>query len=460
MSGLMRVIEDFASYSKKGVKPATPQQIQIKAPAPVANAKSVKLSDNWVLWSHHINDTNWDITSYSQICELSCEDDFFWLTKNLPALDDHILYLMRKGIVPIWEDPKNRNGGCFSYKISKKFYREIWNDTCKALMFDYLINDIEISDTVTGISINPRTNTLKIWNGNKTHNQQSYINPCVKGVDFKGCMYKPHQIDETRRVESGFRGSNETGDVTKSTDQKVGIILQRITALMSKLVKTNLLEFSAKLKKMEEMFGEEFVKTAFERYQFINSQNDNEYMYIKLKLRMIYSLNCKYTIYKMMFDKMISRYYEIMKTFKVDEDLTPKNIADMEEAHMSEEDINRNVFTTSLRNELKCICVAMYYYIHIGLLENKSDFWTDIINNTFSETLYNPYLIFDGIMRLIIMIRSKLPENITDLLKEYKSKLGTTMPRKIRFAIDDVCQFISDGKKSPSVIELHEVYED
>ena len=29
-----------------------------------------------------------------------------------------MLFLMRDGIQPIWEDEKNRNGGCFSYKIN------------------------------------------------------------------------------------------------------------------------------------------------------------------------------------------------------------------------------------------------------------------------------------------------------------------------------------------------------
>jgi hypothetical protein len=459
MSAQMRIVEDFSNQTKKGNRGSSSAIKPEMKVVPIVNEKSAKLSDKWVLWSHHINDNNWDITSYSKICELVREDDFLWLVKNFPALDDHILYLMRKDIVPIWEDPRNRNGGCFSYKISKKYYREIWTDTCKALIFDYLINQIEYADTITGISINPRTNTLKIWNNNRQHNEQSYVNPCVKGVDFKGCMYKPHQIDDSRRVETGFRGSGETVDSQKSDEQKVAIMLQRIVALMSKLVKTNLGEFTIKLQKMEELFGEEYILKAFEKYKFINPQNENEYMYIKLKLQLIYGLKCKRAIYKMIFDRMITEYNKIITEFAPDEDLTPKNISELEEENASEEEIERNIYITERRNEIKCISVALYYYIRISLLGETPDFWTDLINKSLSrEKLVNPYLVFDGIMRLIIVIKSKLTPKIIDNLKEYKEEIGNSCPRKIRFAIDDICVFLLEGKKTHGYTELYEVY--
>lgn len=467
MSGQVRVVENFSNQSRKGnvVANVNPSPVVMKTPV---DSKSVMLSDTWVLWSHRINDDNWNLSSYSKLCEIAREDAVEWLTKNFPASEEHIFYLMRKGIVPIWEDPKNRNGGCFSYKISRRFYKEIWSDSCKALIFDYLINDIVFSETITGISINPRTNTLKIWNSNKSHNQQNYIHPCIKGVDFKSCMYKPHQIDESRKVETGFRGSNETVDSSNSEEQKITIMLQRITALMSKLVKSNLNEFTLKLKKMEELFGENDIIKAFDRYEFINSQNDNEYLYIKLKLRLIYGLKCRNKIYRMVFEKIINRYYEIMNQFKTDDDLTPKNISELEQENASEEEIDRNIYVTSLRNEVKCICVAFYYYCHINLLEDGKDFWTPIIDKTlgkyneFSDELtsYNPYLVFDGILRLIIMIKPKLTPAVLDKLQQYKTDVGNVASRKIRFTIDDVCKYLNDGVKSPAIIELHEVFTD
>ena len=31
-----------------------------------------------------------------------------------------VCYFLRTGIKPTWEDPRNRDGGCFSYKVSNK----------------------------------------------------------------------------------------------------------------------------------------------------------------------------------------------------------------------------------------------------------------------------------------------------------------------------------------------------
>ena len=37
-----------------------------------------------------------------------------------------MLFVMREGINPTWEDKRNREGGCFSYKVSNKFVYDIW----------------------------------------------------------------------------------------------------------------------------------------------------------------------------------------------------------------------------------------------------------------------------------------------------------------------------------------------
>ena len=37
-----------------------------------------------------------------------------------------MLFVKREGINPTWEDKRNRDGGCFSYKVSNKFVYDIW----------------------------------------------------------------------------------------------------------------------------------------------------------------------------------------------------------------------------------------------------------------------------------------------------------------------------------------------
>ena len=78
-----------------------------------------KLSDKWALWAHLPHNTDWSIKSYIKISTLSTVEEPIGVTESLPTLlvENCMLFLMRDGIKPTWEDPKNRNGGCFSYKV-------------------------------------------------------------------------------------------------------------------------------------------------------------------------------------------------------------------------------------------------------------------------------------------------------------------------------------------------------
>ena len=80
-----------------------------------------KLNDNWVLWYHNPNDTNWDISSYKVISKITTIDEYWntyeFIKNNI--IENSMLFIMREGIQPLWEDPKNIDGGCWSFKITK-----------------------------------------------------------------------------------------------------------------------------------------------------------------------------------------------------------------------------------------------------------------------------------------------------------------------------------------------------
>jgi translation initiation factor 4E len=88
-----------------------------------------QLSDNWSLWAHLPHDTDWSINSYKKIYTFTTLEETIAITETLPEslVKNCMLFLMRDGIKPIWEDPKNRNGGCFSYKVSNKQVHTVWN---------------------------------------------------------------------------------------------------------------------------------------------------------------------------------------------------------------------------------------------------------------------------------------------------------------------------------------------
>lgn len=397
---------------------------------------------SWTLWSHHINDKNWDNDSYSKICEVKTPDHLKWLIENFPPLDEYILYFMRDDILPIWEAPENIKGGCFSFKLSKKQYRQIWIDICKSIIYDKLTVNPSLSNTLTGLSINPRTNTIKIWNNDSMFNQLNYISPSIHGIDFKGGIYKVHDINSNINVNSVI--------TQKSTEQKISIILQKLNSFMSKIVKSNIDMYIQKIIKMEELFGEDIMIKVFDKFVFIDPTNENEYIYIPLRLRIIYGLKSRQRIYKLLFDKYIEKYNTILKEIPVDEDLNPKNILDMEENGCSEEEVNRNIYITECRNLVKCISNMLYYYMRINLLESEGNFWDNIIDDVFNNN-YNPYLVYEGVLRLIVKIKPKLSKNILTQLNEYRER---EIPRKIKFTVNDIITFLQKGTTSPLINDL------
>ena len=81
-----------------------------------------KLSDKWTIWAHLPHNTDWSIKSYIPITTFTTVEETIAVTETLPPIlvENCMLFMMREGIKPTWEDPKNRNGGCFSYKVSNK----------------------------------------------------------------------------------------------------------------------------------------------------------------------------------------------------------------------------------------------------------------------------------------------------------------------------------------------------
>ena len=155
-----------------------------------------KLGDKWNLWAHLPHDTDWTINSYKKIYKFTTVEETIAIIQTLPEIlvKNCMLFVMRDGIMPIWEDPKNRNGGCFSYKVSNKIICEVWRDLTFVLVGETISANISFVQNVTGITISPKKNfcIIKIW-----MNNCDYQNPCVvtnevKGLISHGCLFKKH----------------------------------------------------------------------------------------------------------------------------------------------------------------------------------------------------------------------------------------------------------------------------
>ena len=101
---------------------------------------------------------------------------------------------MRENIKPMWEDEKNKSGGCWSFKISKKSIFDSWLDVSINCINETLLNDISKSECITGISISPKKMfcIIKIWNNDKKINDKSLINNNMFHVNINESLYKAH----------------------------------------------------------------------------------------------------------------------------------------------------------------------------------------------------------------------------------------------------------------------------
>lgn len=154
------------------------------------------LKNKWVLWGHLPHNTDWSIDSYIKIATFQYLEDAISITQSLPSIlvENCMLFLMRDGINPTWEDPKNRQGGFFSYKVMCKNVHKCWKDLTYVIVGDTISKDNQFVDNVTGITISPKKNfcIMKIWMKDCSKQNPSLVNSCLEELSNYGCLFKKH----------------------------------------------------------------------------------------------------------------------------------------------------------------------------------------------------------------------------------------------------------------------------
>jgi hypothetical protein len=100
---------------------------------------------------------------------------------------------MKDGIQPLWEDPKNRNGGCFSYKINNKTVATTWKQLAYSVLGENLTVNPAHEPLVNGITISPKKNfcIIKVWLSDCS-NQNPVIIKEINDLSPQGCLFKKH----------------------------------------------------------------------------------------------------------------------------------------------------------------------------------------------------------------------------------------------------------------------------
>lgn len=209
-------------------------QTDIPPDFPLTN---INLPCPWVLYLYDkqlykkiVNRPNFQAKPHKELCTISTVNDLIYILQLLevkigpnPKLDpnadkinldvnDYII--MRKGIEPIWEDPKNLNGGTFTIKMAHSKGYDVWSLFMMYMLGETLtqemgdINGMTVSyisdtrnayDTDNNINVNSSRDNytyIKIWDSKQDRTIDQFVNilpsDLLEKIKTESLMYSQH----------------------------------------------------------------------------------------------------------------------------------------------------------------------------------------------------------------------------------------------------------------------------
>lgn len=98
-------------------------------------------------------------------------------TTLLPLRDS--VHLFKRGVKPIWEDPRNAQGGSWTFRVPKQLAPEFWKEVCMLAIGEQLQAAVEeegvttFRDDICGVSLGVRFGSMlvQVWNRDGGHEE-------------------------------------------------------------------------------------------------------------------------------------------------------------------------------------------------------------------------------------------------------------------------------------------------
>jgi hypothetical protein len=129
------------------------------------------------------NDTSTSTAYEERLVRLAEVNDIrsFWNLFNnfdttlLPLRDS--VHLFKRGVKPIWEDPRNAQGGAWTFRVPKQLAPEFWKEVCMMAIGEQLQAAVEeagvetFRDDICGVSLGVRFGSMlvQVWNRDGGH---------------------------------------------------------------------------------------------------------------------------------------------------------------------------------------------------------------------------------------------------------------------------------------------------
>lgn len=86
------------------------------------------------------------------------------------------VHLFKKGVKPVWEDPRNAAGGAWTFRVPKAHAADVWKDVCMMAIGEQLQAAVEsedacVKDDICGVSLSVRFTSVlvQVWNRDAGH---------------------------------------------------------------------------------------------------------------------------------------------------------------------------------------------------------------------------------------------------------------------------------------------------
>ncbi len=159
--------------------------------------ENFELKSKWVLWYHPTDNNDWSMESYKKVFEIKTYHDLLYIMKNLNNVASGMFFVMRDGIKPIYEDPKNMSGGYWSIRLMKRDSYDYFKKIVYYIVMENLMKKSEHNSKINGLSISPKINNciFKIWNNDYTGLKTGDLRKDIEGlsVHFENTYYLQHK---------------------------------------------------------------------------------------------------------------------------------------------------------------------------------------------------------------------------------------------------------------------------
>ena len=153
------------------------------------------LNNNWTFYLHLHDTREWNLESYNKILRFHCVEHAILLNDEIhyDLIKKSMMFLMKEDIKPMWEDEQNKNGGCFSFKVSNKDIEQVWKKVYFHVIGTTMTKHKKYDDRINGITLSPKKKfcILKIWMNNcELKDPGIFVD--IENLTSEGCLFKKH----------------------------------------------------------------------------------------------------------------------------------------------------------------------------------------------------------------------------------------------------------------------------